>query len=125
MMATQGTASEAALVGIPEIAKIAQVGPSAVGNWRKRHSDFPKPKVQAPSGALFDLDEVERWLVENSKIVGRVPASTRLWALADGARGVWRPGQISAFCVACLVYFEACVRAQAPDASGRVDIPVV
>jgi type I restriction-modification system DNA methylase subunit len=125
MTAMQGTASESALVGIPEIAKIAQVGPSAVGNWRKRHSDFPKPKVQAPSGALFDLDEVERWLVENSKIVGRVPASTRLWALADGARGVWRPGQISAFCVACLVYFEACVRAQAADTSDQCDIPIV
>src|SRR5690349_18500690 len=105
-MAAQGASAYSVLVGIPEIARIAHVGPSAVGNWRKRHPDFPTPKVQAPSGALFDLDELEKWLVENGKIAGRVPASARLWALADSARAMWQPDDVSSFCVASLVYFE-------------------
>lgn len=125
-MAAQSSGSaQAPLVGIPEIARIAQVGPSAVGNWRKRHEDFPKPKVQTPSGSLFDLDEVERWLVENSKIAERVPAYARLWALADSARTVWRADQFASFCVAALVYFEVCERAQAEvmDSQGAPVVP--
>lgn len=101
-------ASRILLIGIPQIAEVADVGPSAVGNWRKRHADFPTPKVQAPSGALFDLDEVERWLIENGKVARRIPASVRLWALADSARGTWQPLQFTFFCIAILVYLEAC-----------------
>lgn len=112
-----------ALVGIPQIAQIADVGPSAVGNWRKRHADFPTPKVQTPSGALFDLDEVERWLIENSKIVDRAPASVRLWALADSARGTWQPLEFAFFCIAVLVYFEACERATVSDLSHPTVVP--
>lgn len=111
------------LVGIPQIAQIAGVGSSAVGNWRKRHADFPTPKIQAPSGALFDLDEVERWLIENSKIGARVPASLRLWALADSARGTWQPLQFAFFCIAALVYLEACERATGEDLSLTAVVP--
>src|SRR5919109_911594 len=99
-----------ALVGIPQIAEIASVGRSAVSNWRKRHPDFPAPKVQAPSGALFDLREVEDWLIEQGKISERAPASARLRGLADTARGVWTPGEFIRFSVSFLVYLEACER---------------
>jgi type I restriction enzyme M protein len=124
-MSIGDVAARAVLVGIPEIAKIADVGPSAVGNWRKRHSNFPKPKVQAPSGALFDLSEVETWLIENGKITTRVPAAVRLRALTDAARAVWQPDLVSQFSVACLVYLEASARAEgladvAPDQTADV-----
>jgi type I restriction-modification system DNA methylase subunit len=109
---------ERALVGIPQIADIANVGRSAVGNWRKRHSDFPTPKVQTPSGALFDLREVEDWLIEQGKISQRAPASARLWAMADAARGVWMPDDFVRFSVAFLIYLEACARARGEGPSG-------
>lgn len=109
---------QALLVGIPQIAEIAGVGRSAVSNWRKRHPAFPTPKVQAPSGALFDLREIEDWLIEEGKISRRASASTRLFALADAARGPWTPQQFVRFCVSCLVYFEVCARARG-DAPGQ------
>ena len=122
-MTAPGSAAQAALVGIPQIARIADVGPSAVGNWRKRHPDFPTPRVQTPSGALFALDEVERWLVENGKIAERVPPSVRLWALADSARGVWRPEEFASFCVAALVYFEACEQGETENRRPVTVVP--
>src|SRR5689334_5972531 len=100
-------AQEPALVGIPQIAEIANVGRSAVGNWRKHHPDFPAPKVQAPSGALFDLREVEDWLIEQGKISERAPASARLWGIADATRGVWTSDEFARFSAAFLVYLEA------------------
>jgi type I restriction enzyme M protein len=120
-MATESN-SQQALVGIPQIAEIAGVGRSAVGNWRKRHEDFPAPKVQAPSGALFDLREVEDWLIVHGKIARRAPASARLWGLADAARGQWTISQFVNFVIACLVYIEACDRAHhiQPDTSNLV-----
>jgi type I restriction enzyme M protein len=124
-MATRDGAEPSALVGIPEIAAIAHVGPSAVGNWRRRHQDFPKSKVQAPSGALFDLDEVEKWLIENGKIARHVSPFLRLKALADSARTMWQPEEVSRFCVACLVYFEVCERAQTQSAAHGYPVPIV
>jgi type I restriction enzyme M protein len=111
MTMTTDPVAEQALVGIPQIADIANVGRSAVGNWRKRHPDFPTPKVQAPSGALFDLREVEDWLIEQGKISKRAPASARLWGLADATRAVWTSDEFVRFSVAFLVYLEACTRA--------------
>jgi type I restriction-modification system DNA methylase subunit len=103
--------SPGVLIGIPDIARIARVGRSAVGNWRKRYPDFPTSRVQAPSGALFDLTEVERWLIEKGKIEGPVPRSVVLWRIADALRGVWSTDQLGRFLVASLVYLEACDRA--------------
>ena len=113
----------APLVGIPQIAEIAGVGRSAVGNWRKRHEDFPAPKVQTPSGALFDLLEIEDWLIEHGRISQRAPASARLWALADAARGLWTLDEFVTFAVACLVYMEACARARETDSPERELLP--
>ena len=88
-------------------------------------SDFPKPKVQTPSGALFDLDEAEKWLIENGKIARRVSPFVRLQALTESARVMWRPEEVSRFSVACLVYFEACERAQSLGAPNGQPVPVV
>ena len=52
------------LVTIPDIAEFAGVGRSAVGNWRKRHEDFPSPRMEAPS---FGLQQVMKKLEESHR----------------------------------------------------------
>lgn len=94
-------------VGIQQIAEIAGVGRSAVGNWRKRHSDFPVPD----SGGTFDLGEVERWLVENGKIDRPAPAGVRIWSLVDGLRGSLAPDEVSQLFAGALVYLDVCAQA--------------
>ena len=91
-------------VSTQQIAEIAGVGRSAVGNWRKRHSDFPVPD----SNGGFDLRQIERWLFENGKIDRPVPAGLRAWSLADGLRNFLGPDELTQLLVAALVYLEAC-----------------
>lgn len=99
------------LVSISDIADLAGVSRPAVSNWRKRHAGFPAPRVQAPAGALFALDDVERWLIEEEKIEAPIPPGRIIRQLADAARGTMAPAEWSAFLTACLVYLEACKRA--------------
>ncbi|GAB3970850.1 hypothetical protein GCM10027615_28330 [Plantactinospora veratri] len=46
---------------LSDIARLAGVGVSAASNWRKRHNDFPSPKVISGQ-ELFAADEVAGWL---------------------------------------------------------------
>lgn len=94
-------------VSTQQIAEIAGVGRSAVGNWRKRHSEFPVPD----SSGSFDLGEVERWLVENGKIDRPVPAGFRIWPLVDVLRVSLAPEQIGQLFAAALVYLDVCAQA--------------
>ena len=50
------------LIGLHEIASMANVTPSAVANWRKRFSDFPAPIVDLKSGPVFQGAHVRAWL---------------------------------------------------------------
>lgn len=50
------------LIGVFEIAELANVSPSAVANWRKRFSDFPAPLVELKSGPVFSEGDVKLWL---------------------------------------------------------------
>jgi type I restriction-modification system DNA methylase subunit len=102
-----------ALVGIPEIAEIAGVGRSAVSMWRKRHPEFPLPRVDTPSGVLFDLAQVQRWLIETGKIEGIAPASVAMWSRNGLVRGGWTPNELATFVIAILVYLKACTRGRA------------
>lgn len=54
-------------IGLHEIAKIADVTTSAVGNWRKRFKDFPKPLKQLKAGPVFSKKQVQTWLKRRSK----------------------------------------------------------
>ena len=56
------------LVGVHEIAEMANVRSSAVSNWRVRHADFPTPLVELASGPIFIRTDVERWLENRSCI---------------------------------------------------------
>ncbi len=50
------------LIGIFEIAEMANVGASAVANWRKRFSDFPAPLAELKAGPVFSESQVKLWL---------------------------------------------------------------
>ena len=53
------------LIGLFEIATLANVTPSAVANWRKRFSsDFPAPIVDLKSGPVFNGAEIRAWLAK-------------------------------------------------------------
>lgn len=51
-----------------EVARLAQVRPATVSNWRRRHPDFPKPVGGTASRALFSHDEVVAWLDERGQL---------------------------------------------------------
>jgi hypothetical protein len=50
------------LIGVYEIAELANVSPSAVANWRKRFSDFPAALAELKSGPVFSENQVKLWL---------------------------------------------------------------
>lgn len=50
------------LIGVYEIAELANVSPSAVANWRKRFADFPAPLVELKSGPVFSENQIKLWL---------------------------------------------------------------
>ena len=50
------------LLGIYEIAQIANVTTAAVNNWRKRYSDFPQAIERLKSGPVFRAWEIDLWL---------------------------------------------------------------
>ena len=58
----EGGMSDQDLVGLYEIAQMAQVGTSAVANWRKRFSDFPRPVAELKSGPVFQREQIRSWL---------------------------------------------------------------
>jgi hypothetical protein len=58
--------AHAALIGIFEIAELAEVSPSAVANWRKRFPDFPAPIVDLKSGPVFDENKIKLWLAKRA-----------------------------------------------------------
>jgi hypothetical protein len=60
----RGLKMAVALIGVFEIAELANVGPSAVANWRKRFLDFPPPLAELKSGPVFDENQVRLWLAK-------------------------------------------------------------
>jgi hypothetical protein len=57
-----------AMVGIQEIAFIANVKTPAVSNWRTRFSDFPKPVADLAAGPVFLRWQTLAWLKKKRKI---------------------------------------------------------
>jgi len=50
------------LIGVYEVAELANVSPSAVANWRKRFPDFPAPLAELKSGPVYSESKIRRWL---------------------------------------------------------------
>ena len=58
------------IIGLFEIAKIAEVTTAAVTNWTKRYDDFPKPAMEVQAGKFYNSDQVHAWLRKRGKIMG-------------------------------------------------------
>ena len=79
------------LIGLNEIAILANVKTSAVSNWRNRFKDFPLPLKELKSGPVFNKNEVLAWLKNKEKRMsitialfnnkGGVGKTTTLWNL--------------------------------------------
>ncbi len=54
--------SDLELIGLYEVAELADVSPSAVANWRSRNPDFPKPVADLKSGPVFRASAIRAWL---------------------------------------------------------------
>jgi hypothetical protein len=65
-------------VSAADIARLAEVGRTAVSNWRRRYSDFPQPVGGTPASPLFALTEIEAWLRGQGKLL-EVPLAERAW----------------------------------------------
>jgi hypothetical protein len=66
--------ADATLIGVYEIAEMAGVSPSAVTNWRKRFSDFPRPLAELKSGPVFGEAQVKLWLARREAVGGETEA---------------------------------------------------
>lgn len=83
----------APLVRSADIAAMADVSRAAVTQWRKRHTDFPRPvEGSDPDSPLFDRREVERWLIARGRFPQRSDRHTDPAVVAglllDHLRGV-------------------------------------
>jgi hypothetical protein len=73
------------LVGVPEIADMANVTRAAVHNWKARHGDFPDPVVRLSIGDIYDRREVQAWLNQETVAVRRFSRGRRQGAAGNGA----------------------------------------
>lgn len=67
------------LVGLREIADICGVSSSSVANWRVREPSFPKPVQEIKAGPIFDLYEIEQWLLQKGKDTSKIKSLKKNW----------------------------------------------
>ncbi|WP_204010718.1 type I restriction-modification system subunit M/S [Virgisporangium aurantiacum] len=68
-----------------DIARLAAVRPSAVTNWRRRHTDFPAPIGGSDKSPTFNLAEVAEWLRRQGRPL-EIPLADVLWRMVDSLR---------------------------------------
>lgn len=67
------------LVGINEIAAMADVSTQAVANWRVRSSDFPQPLKELASGPVFRRTQIRAWLKRNNRKLGSLESASSFY----------------------------------------------
>lgn len=71
-------------MALSEIARMAGVSRQAVGNWRARHRDFPRPRAVINSTPAFSRIEVEAWLsqrgveIRGERVADEIKRPTRV-----------------------------------------------
>jgi hypothetical protein len=85
------------------IARLAGVGRAAVSNWRRRHTDFPKPVGGTETSPSFSLAEVEDWLRRQGKLA-EVPPRERVWQQLAGHPEGPVTALVHAGCILVLVH---------------------
>ncbi len=50
------------LLGIAEVADLAEVSKQAVSNWRMRYDHFPRPLQNLQSGPVWEREKIENWV---------------------------------------------------------------
>ncbi|MEQ9337262.1 MAG: N-6 DNA methylase, partial [Miltoncostaeaceae bacterium] len=77
------------LLSVSEIAERAGVRPSAVSNWRRRHTGpdgFPSPAGRSPAGLdLFPAAAVEEWARAHGRAFAPAPPGVDLWRAVQAA----------------------------------------
>src|SRR6266536_3896385 len=68
-----------------DIARLADVRPSAVTNWRRRHANFPAPVGGSDKSPTFDLAQVAEWLRRQGRSVD-IPLPELLWRTLESLR---------------------------------------
>lgn len=75
------------IVGIAEIAKMADVSSQVVVNWRSRASDFPQPLRELASGPVFRGPQVRAWLKRNNRNLNDFGQSSTFYPRLKNFRG--------------------------------------
>lgn len=64
-----------------DISRLAGVTRATVGNWRRRHPDFPAPVGGTDTSPTYDLDAVRAWLSARGQLPEDTPADRLRTAL--------------------------------------------
>jgi hypothetical protein len=75
------------LVGVNEIATMANVTSQAVTNWRTRASDFPIPLAELASGPIFRREQIRDWLVRNNRNLSEFGKGANFYTRLRSLRG--------------------------------------
>jgi N-6 DNA methylase len=107
------------MVTVSQIADLAEVGPSAVSNWRKRFDDFPAAGEAAAGGRdLFQLEEVERWLRRHGRLGDESKDKRALFEAADLLRSEVASGPLVEILGAALALLAIVRRRRTGSAAG-------
>ena len=58
------------LIPKKEVSRILNISPSTVSRWSKNIDNFPKPFLLGPNKVMWDLEEINQFIIEQKKIRG-------------------------------------------------------
>ena len=55
------------LIPKKEVSRILNISPSTVSRWSKNIDNFPKPFLLGPNKVMWDLEEINQFIIEQKK----------------------------------------------------------
>src|SRR5690349_11195141 len=89
-------AEQHGVITAADVARLAGVGRAAVGNWRRRYDDFPRPVGGSDSQPGFRLDEVRSWLQATGRLGSHSLVELAWQALETSTAGGSMAGTVAA-----------------------------